>query len=366
MAVRQVWDDVLSIVSKRNKKTAALVREANVRDVEGDTLVLLFKHTVHATMLSNSPDTLVEALTELIGGRWKIRCEVGEAGGGTAGRHAPSSSPSPAPAQGSGARSLPDQDRPPQQSPPADSRAPRAAAPVALADDDWPMPAQPGGTPAPPQPAPPQAAPVPPQATSAEARPAQRAASTTTDHAPPPAAAPAPTPQRDHPAPQRDHPVPPGAASTQDRHATPEASPRTPSAATETLERPVEDWPATSALGTTATTPATKAPAKAGTPGKDGPRRSSAVEQARAAAARAGTSRVRKPAESSWEGAPDEPPWDPDYDGPVGADPAYPGFDPGDEPMDDASPGTRETSEEAALRLLTEALGAEKISETGN
>jgi hypothetical protein len=33
--------------------------------------------------------------------------------------------------------------------------------------------------------------------------------------------------------------------------------------------------------------------------------------------------------------------------------------------MDDASPGMRETSEEAALRLLAEALGAEKISETG-
>jgi DNA polymerase-3 subunit gamma/tau len=44
-------------------------------------------------------------------------------------------------------------------------------------------------------------------------------------------------------------------------------------------------------------------------------------------------------------------------------DPRFPGLDPGDELLDDASE-VRETSEEAALRLLAEALGAEKIGET--
>jgi hypothetical protein len=46
-------------------------------------------------------------------------------------------------------------------------------------------------------------------------------------------------------------------------------------------------------------------------------------------------------------------------------DPQYPGFDPGDEPLDDADPAAgRESSEEAALRLLTETFGAERIGET--
>ncbi|MFD0583944.1 hypothetical protein [Dactylosporangium darangshiense] len=68
-------------------------------------------------------------------------------------------------------------------------------------------------------------------------------------------------------------------------------------------------------------------------------------------------------AESAWEGTgADEPPFDPDYDTPV-TDPRFPGLDPGDELLDDATE-VRETSEEAALRLLIETFGAEKIGET--
>src|SRR5581483_2649873 len=78
------WDEVLAVVSRKSKKAAAVVREATVRDVDGDTLVLVFKHSVHATMLTNSPDVLIEALYELLGGQWKIRCELGgQAGGGS-------------------------------------------------------------------------------------------------------------------------------------------------------------------------------------------------------------------------------------------------------------------------------------------
>jgi DNA polymerase-3 subunit gamma/tau len=60
----------------------------------------------------------------------------------------------------------------------------------------------------------------------------------------------------------------------------------------------------------------------------------------------------------------DEPPYDPDYDPPV-SDPQYPGFDPGDEPTDEVidERTARESSEEQALRLLAEALGAERIEE---
>jgi hypothetical protein len=46
----------------------------------------------------------------------------------------------------------------------------------------------------------------------------------------------------------------------------------------------------------------------------------------------------------------------------VDTPPGFDEFDPGDEPLDDA-PTTRRTSEEQALQLLTEKLGAEKIGE---
>ncbi|MFC7481773.1 hypothetical protein ACFQX7_19390 [Luedemannella flava] len=59
---------------------------------------------------------------------------------------------------------------------------------------------------------------------------------------------------------------------------------------------------------------------------------------------------------------PDEPPFDPDYDKPAGNG-FYDGFDPGDEPLDDEAEAALGTSEEQALRLLAEKLGAEKIGE---
>jgi DNA polymerase-3 subunit gamma/tau len=99
---------------------------------------------------------------------------------------------------------------------------------------------------------------------------------------------------------------------------------------------------------------------------------SSAIAAARAAAAGRGArtaAPARPTADSDWAG---EPPYDPDYDGPVrpgggrpAAAPVYEGFDPGDEPLDDVidEKTARESSEEQAVRLLREALGAEKIDE---
>ena len=63
----------------------------------------------------------------------------------------------------------------------------------------------------------------------------------------------------------------------------------------------------------------------------------------------------------------DEPPYDPDYDGPVRAAPvAYEGFDPGDEPLDDVldEKTARQSSEQQAMQLLQDAFGAEKIGES--
>ncbi|NGM16174.1 hypothetical protein [Verrucosispora sioxanthis] len=105
---------------------------------------------------------------------------------------------------------------------------------------------------------------------------------------------------------------------------------------------------------------------------------SSAIAAARAAAAGRGTRTakgVRQTADAEFAG---EPPYDPDFDGPLRggagrpgvaqppATPAYEGFDPGDEPLDEIvdEKTARESSEEQAVRLLRDAFGTvEKISD---
>ena len=135
-AVRRVWADVLSLVSGKSKKAAAIVREATVQDVEGTTLVLGFKHTAHANMLNASPDVLIAALSELLGGKWQVRCEVGGQPGSGGGGSRPSPPRPTAPSGPAG---------PPPG--PADSGPRGGVAVPQQAADAWPTPARPAGEP---------------------------------------------------------------------------------------------------------------------------------------------------------------------------------------------------------------------------
>ncbi|MFF5233762.1 DNA polymerase III subunit gamma and tau [Dactylosporangium sp. NPDC000521] len=147
-AVRRVWTDVLSLVSGKSKKAAAIVREATVQDVEGTTLVLGFKHTAHANMLNASPDVLIAALSELLGGRWQVRCEVGGQPGGGGGGTRPTP-PRPTPSGPGGA--------PPGGQAPGggpgfggpSGGGPGSAAVPQQAAEAWPTPARPAGEPVP-------------------------------------------------------------------------------------------------------------------------------------------------------------------------------------------------------------------------
>jgi DNA polymerase-3 subunit gamma/tau len=301
-AVRRVWDEILTQVARRSKRAAAVVREATVREVDGDTLVLVFRHSVHANMLTASPELLLDALYEVLGGRWEIRCEVG---GDTRGGDA----------RGGG---LP-------------GGGFRAAAPAASVTG-----AAQGGV----------------SATG----PVQGGASAT------------------------------GAASG----GAPGAGPSTPahgpgeggsSQAADGATGPAADgdWPETARLGGgSGTSTADPDTATAGRPPKPraaetAPTRPNGGRRGRAAAGESAAARVPRrgargdagPGEGGWDGPPpDEPPHDPDYDGSVGGR-RYDGFDPGDEPIDDVidEAAARQTSEQQALQLLQQHLGAEKIGE---
>src|SRR5262249_5258382 len=143
-AVRRVWDEILSTVREQSQRVGAVVREATVREVEGDTLVLMFRHTVHADMLTKAPDVLTKSVTQVLGGTWQVRCEVGGgqgprgAGGGRA-----ANSQEPPTAQVGGAVA-----GHPAPSPRSARSAPtgqRSNAPDTEGDDGWPTPARPGG-----------------------------------------------------------------------------------------------------------------------------------------------------------------------------------------------------------------------------
>jgi DNA polymerase-3 subunit gamma/tau len=106
-----------------------------VRDVQGDTIVLTFRHTVHAGMLANSPQSLIDAISEVLGGQWQIRTEV-------AGPMQPTLL-ADSPASGSAA---------PAGAHPDGAGAPRPATGVDTSmpagdDADWPTLARPGGAP---------------------------------------------------------------------------------------------------------------------------------------------------------------------------------------------------------------------------
>ncbi|MER5336521.1 DNA polymerase III subunit gamma and tau [Micromonospora sp. NPDC002717] len=363
VAVRRVWPDIVAKVNRIKKPAAALMRDAVVRDVDGDTLVLTVKSPVLAQMMGNHTSVLAEALYEEFGGRWQIRCEVaGERGGASLGGPsrpaAPARPASPPPAAPvhqapgggagpsgngagggmsggpSGAAGGPDGGAGgPRAGAGGQGGATRPASGAGAARggtsaEDWPEAARPGGAAGGgedwPEPARPGGAAGGADDWPEPARPGGTSTATSTAGA---ATTTAPT----------------GSASVTAAQAVPK--PAGPSAA-----------------------PQQAAPA--------GPPVSSAIAAARAAAAGRGprpAQAARKTADADWAG---EPPYDPDFDGPVrggggrpgGAQPAnptYEGFDPGDEPLDEVldERTARESSEEQAVRLLREAFGAEKIDE---
>ncbi|MET8349517.1 MULTISPECIES: DNA polymerase III subunit gamma and tau [unclassified Micromonospora] len=385
VAVRRVWPDVVGKVNRTNKRIAALMRDAVVRDLDGDTLVLTVKSTVLAKMMADHSAVLTDALYEELGGRWQIRCEVaGERGGVSL--SGPPRSQAAAPARPASSPTQADASPTPTNATAApgptggpDSRAglPGGAsgapgvsgvssgagangnapngratgrqpggqrsgsAPPAEAEDDWPEAARPGGSA-------PAAAPTDDEDWPEAARPGGVVADT---------------------APAGASSAPAGANGTD--QGGPDA---TAAGATSTdLGRAGESGTGATGGGKPNAranpTPAARQPAAGGAPV------SSAIAAARAAAAGRGPrtgATARPTADAEWAG---EPPYDPDFDGPLrgakpgaaapAATPTYEGFDPGDEPLDEVidEKTARESSEEQAVRLLRETFGAEKIDE---
>jgi DNA polymerase III subunit gamma/tau len=334
-SIREVWPEIIATVGRQSKKLAALASGATVRDLDGETLVLTFRFPAHAKMVAAEPDLIANALYEALGGRWEIRCEVaGEAGavqvapGGPAPRGAPTQKKAP--------RSAPPSPAETAQVTTAASRRPREAARQRQADaqstsgggdDDWPEPARLGGMLAAPN--------LDDQPDRVDAQAAIGGVALE--------AAPGP------------------ASPSRNSRPTSDGAPAVASDAGRAAGGGRNGGP-TSDGGPAAASVAGRTAASA-----------AAAGGRNAVTARQATSRpVAAPADTGASDWPDgagaeEPPYDPDYDGPVRATPvAYEGFDPGDEPLDEVMDENtaRQSSEQQAMQLLQEALGAEKIGES--
>lgn len=80
-AVRQVWVTVRDKVRERSKPLYAMLADAIVRTVDGDTLVLAHPAASLAKRLGeqHNADVIRDALKDALGVNWKLRCEVGSA-----------------------------------------------------------------------------------------------------------------------------------------------------------------------------------------------------------------------------------------------------------------------------------------------
>jgi DNA polymerase-3 subunit gamma/tau len=353
-AVRRVWGDIVNMINRSNKRFAALVRDAVVRDLEGDTLVLTMKSGVLAQMVTNNSSVLTDALYEELGGRWQIRCEA--AGDQRAGRAAPAgrgSGPTaaPAPRPTPPDRAAPDAGN--RGSQPGGGSQPAGSG--ATGDDGWPEPVRPGG-------------------------PGQ-----------PSASLPASDAGGDWPEPAKPGGGAVGPASPGGAVGLAAAGPAAgggPAAAGLAAVGPAAGGPAAGG-GLAAVGPAGPATRGSASGGPGAGRVGAGLAAARAAAAGRGGPRTTagspvtaapKTADRDWAG---EPPYDPEFDGrprvggPAGgagaavsgaggaSTVAYEGFDPGDEPLEEVVDDrtARQTSEQQAVRLLQQVLGAERIGE---
>jgi len=124
-SIRRQWDRIMMAVKDKKRTTAALLQDATIADATDNEVVLAFKHAFHAENLQKEPayGIVVGVFNEVLGGNWKIRCEVGEAGSlpkaGTGAAPSPAPSrPAPAGAQPGRAPSARPQTQPSRQAPP--------------------------------------------------------------------------------------------------------------------------------------------------------------------------------------------------------------------------------------------------------
>ncbi len=131
-AVRRLWSELLTVVRKNSRSTEAMLTNATVQSVEGDTVVIAHTAAPLARRLGEprNVDAVAQALGEVLGGRWVVKCVHAEQStGGPAVAQKPRTEP-------------PTYTRPTQPAAAAPAQEP-AKAPAPLPPPDEPLPPEP-------------------------------------------------------------------------------------------------------------------------------------------------------------------------------------------------------------------------------
>ncbi|WP_424183878.1 DNA polymerase III subunit gamma and tau [Actinokineospora sp. G85] len=83
-AVRRVWPELLSAVRKSSRSTEAMLTNATVHSVEGDTVVIGHPAAPLARRLAEprNTDAIATAIADVLGGHWQVRCVHAQPGAG--------------------------------------------------------------------------------------------------------------------------------------------------------------------------------------------------------------------------------------------------------------------------------------------
>ncbi|MEV6523268.1 DNA polymerase III subunit gamma and tau [Longispora sp. NPDC051575] len=145
-AVQRSWDEVLGQVRNRSLRASALVRQVTVRELDGNTVVLVCQNKFQADEVTKASGIVEEALLQVLGTVLRVRCDIG--GGGTPPPRPAAPTPAPAPAPAPQPRTAPSAPaaRPQATAPPARPGSPQSgpqpgspAAPPPVDDEEpWP------------------------------------------------------------------------------------------------------------------------------------------------------------------------------------------------------------------------------------
>lgn len=140
-AVRRVWSELLSAVRGASRSTEAMLTNATVTEVDGNTVTITHTSAPLARRLAEPRNTeaIANALGAVLGGTWQVRCVHGQPG--AAGQPAPPPKQArPAPTRPSQASRAPEQQR---QAPPSRPAADDVPPPPEPPEPDDPLPPEP-------------------------------------------------------------------------------------------------------------------------------------------------------------------------------------------------------------------------------
>ena len=74
--VRRLWSELLGAVRKNSRSTEAMLTNATVQSIEGDTVVIAHTAAPLARRLAEprNADAIAKALSEVLGGNWQVKC----------------------------------------------------------------------------------------------------------------------------------------------------------------------------------------------------------------------------------------------------------------------------------------------------